>query len=122
MPHTLAIDETEGIITVSYTGECTLDELKAAVLEVTDSRDYRPSHHVLSDLRGCAIFLDPDRLPELARLFDERCADSTGKSALLLDTPHETALALLHQRNVAGARTTELFSTREAALAWLRSG
>jgi hypothetical protein len=115
------IDEDGGIIHITYTGECDVDELKTVIQEVIRSPDYRSSYHVLSDFRGCVVSCYPHRLPELARMFEKNYADSTGKSAMILDTPYQTAIAMPHQKNVEGTRVTKLFSTREAALSWLES-
>ena len=120
MPHTYAIDDEESIINVVFTGETTVDELKATVLEIARDPGYNPHYHMLSDLRLCDVTLTHADLTDFTRLFGEEFGSLTGKSAILLGTPHATALAMLHQEQVTDARTTDLFVTPEAAFAWLK--
>jgi hypothetical protein len=65
--------------------------------------------------------LTHDELTEFAQIFKERFASPTGKSAILMDSPHTTAIAMLHQQKTTEARRTELFTTHEAAMEWLNS-
>ena len=120
MPHTYAIDKEEGIIHVTFTGEIAVDELNAAALEITGNPDYKPQHHILNDLRHCTSTLTHGELTDFAHLFRERFVSRTGKSAILMDAPHTTALAMLHQQKTTGTRTTKLFTTHEEAVAWLK--
>jgi hypothetical protein len=120
MSHKFTIEEEEGIIHITFSGECAMDEVKTAVREITGDPNYKPQYDILTDLRDRVLAVNYDALDGLAHLFEERFGGSTGKSAILIDTPHETALAMLHQKKVAGTRTIELFSTRESALTWLK--
>jgi hypothetical protein len=120
MPFTCAIDEAEGIVHITYTGECSVDLIVSAVRAATGDAAYRDEFSTLNDFRNAVMSFTPDDLAEIARLTEEAYGHSTGKAAIVLDSPRETALAMLHQRNVAGMRTTRLFSTVESALAWLR--
>ena len=106
---------------MTFTGESTIDELKIAFHEITIDPNYKPQYHVLGDLRACVFTFTPAALNELAHLLKERLGGSLGKTAVLINTPRETALAMLHKDKMVGTRTIELFSTLEAALTWLKS-
>lgn len=119
MSFTYQFEEEEKIIYLTFKGECNLEEIKESVHQITGDPNYKPHFHILTDIRNGRLAFQPNALTELAQLFEERFGGSTGKSAMLLSSPRETAMAMLHQKKVS--RTIELFSTREAALIWLKS-
>jgi hypothetical protein len=121
MPHTYTIDKEQGIITVVFIGDTGADELRATAIEITNDPAYKPQHHILNDLRTCILTLTHAELIEFTRLFGEKFVSLNGKSAILMDAPHTTAIAMLHQQKTNEARTTKLFTTHEAAIAWLKS-
>jgi hypothetical protein len=52
MPVTLAPDVSLGIVRVSLTGKVTLDDLRRARVNLDRHPDYRPTMHLLTDIRG----------------------------------------------------------------------
>lgn len=114
------IDREEGIIHLTFTGESTIDEVKTAILDISNDPNYKPQYHILTDLRTCVLAFAPDALIELSHIFKERYSSSSGKSAFLIDSPHEAVIAMLYKKEVKEMRLVEVFSTPEAALTWLK--
>ena len=116
------IDDTEKIIYMSITGDCNLRDLETALLKLTNDKNFSPNYNLLNDLRKCKFKFRPKDLDRFFRIFIEKFSKGTGKSAVLLDTPRETAFSIIHQERMKDTREIQLFSTYEAALNWLQGG
>ena len=122
MQYEYKIDDEDKIIHQTFKGEFSMDNLKSAFMKVTNDPNFNPNYNILTDLRECIFNFLPKELESFIPIFKEKLAGSKGKSALLLDTPYETAISSLHQDEVKNTRSIRLFSTFEAAIIWLKSG
>ena len=120
--HSHSIDKKAGIVFVTLVGEVSVEEIQETVSEITSDTDFCSSMHLLTDLREFRFPSDPSELKRLIDTFRENFGESAGKEALIVESRRETAMAMLHKKNVAEFRNVEVFSTIEAALEWLNLG
>ncbi len=121
MAQNYIIDHKEEIIKISFIGENDKGDVMATLLEIIDDSKYKSHYNILTDLSDCSLSFNLTDLTEFSQLFEVKFSDSTGRSAIVINTPRETALAMLHRKNVEKTRKIRVFSTRKAALSWLRS-
>jgi len=122
MPHGHTVDREAGLARIVITGDCSLPDLVEVIRAVAADADFELTFDILTDARRCQFTLGPDDILALGETYGEIFAGTTGRSAIVVRTPRETALALLHQRCAGRVRPIQLFSKREAAMAWLRKG
>ncbi len=120
MDYEYSIDEESGIICQTFAGRCSFENLEAVLVQLCQDPRFDPDYDILTDLHACEFELGLEQVELFAQLFMDMFKESKGKSALLVDSPRETATSMIFQDMVTQARWVEVFSTREAALNWVR--
>ena len=121
MQYKYKINDKEGIIYQFYKGKIRINDLEAAILKLSKDRSFNPDYNILTDLRDCIFDFRPQDLEHFFKIFKEIFGKSRGKSAVILDTPIETAISTIFQDLVKTVRRIKIFSTYEAAIVWLKS-
>ncbi len=121
MKYEYKINDREKMIYQFYKGKLSIYDLESALLKLTDDSSFDPDYNILTDLRECKIEFRPEDLEQFVRVFKDKFGRNRGKSAILLDTPYETAISTIHQSMTSDIRRIQLFSTYEAAMNWLRT-
>ena len=119
MDYSYEIFDNLQVIREAYTGAIDIAFLKAAVAAVSADPQFSRRLDALTDFRGCQFLFSPDDLYEFRHVYLRICGQASSRSALVVDTPRETALCIVFKQQVAGCRDIEVFSTREAAEVWL---
>ncbi len=117
------VDEEDGILDATYTGEITLDDLHAHADAIALDQRFRRSMGCIADIRGACLednfetlsaFWDHIRPPELVR--------GRPKWAVVVDrTTSRDAIELLGEFAEGGPFSMRLFGNRTEANAWIRS-
>lgn len=113
--HSFLIED--GIAIERYGGHLTTEFVAEAMRKVATSLSISSSTPMLVDLSGCSLATDLLCGNELVTSHDS--LHSGGRTAILVDTPQSTALAVLFASRIK-ARTVRVFSTETAARRWLR--
>jgi len=121
MQYEYKINNKERIIYNYFKGILRVDELESAVLKLSKDSSFDPHYNILTDLRECLFELRPQEMEQFIRIFKEKFSKGKGKSAIIIDTPIETAISTIFQDLVKNVRRIQIFSTDEAAIAWLKS-
>ncbi len=120
MQYEYRIDDKNEIIYQSIKGECSTHDLETAVRKLTSDSAFSPHYAILTDLQECEFDFRSKGMEEFFQKFKDKFSDGEGKSALLVASPIETAIAVIHSKNVEGTRNIKVFSTYEAAMSWLK--
>jgi hypothetical protein len=118
--HEYRIDKDEETIYQTFWGKFSVDDLQKAVFEISSDANFNPDYNVLADLGECELEFVPSDMKIFFEGFKDRWGSRTGKSAILVNTANETALAMWHQRNTVNVREVQVFCTEEAAIGWLK--
>lgn len=118
MKHAYRIDSKRRFIDSRYEGEFDMDSFLSGFGAVTGDPAFDPDFDVLVDLSRCRLRVRPRDIPNISELYDAKYEGGRGRTAILLNDPMVTALAMLFQKRVR-SRETRLFSTREKAMEWL---
>ncbi len=119
MPATFAIHPERKRVVVTLSGTLSIADLEQVTMSLHDAPGFDPSFDVFTDARGVRLAIEPKEVPEFADFYCEYLASTTGCSALLMSTPRETTLALIHKHAVRRRRAIEVFQKKEAAVKWL---
>ncbi len=119
MAYSYEIDSPQNTIYLTFSGKVDLPELHELLSEVASNPEINSNRNFLTDLSRAELILTPGEMQGFASAFLEVFEGGTGRSALVLSTPVETALGMLHSENVNQTRQIEIFSTKKAALEWL---
>ena len=101
-----------------FTGEVRYRELRDWHLEIAEHADYDPSFNGIGDMRRADMKVSREELEALDHLNAER-GIVTGRWALLVDSPNETALAMVYSSVKKERHPMHYFSTAEAASEYL---
>ncbi|MBE2181241.1 MAG: hypothetical protein IAE97_12305 [Chthoniobacterales bacterium] len=119
MPATFDVHPERKRVDVTLSGTMSVADLEQITMALHDSPGFDPSFDVFTDAREVRFVIEPKEVMEFADFYCKYLASTTGRSALLMSTPRETTLALIHKHAVRRRRTIEIFQTQEAALKWL---
>ena len=120
MQHEYRIDDKEGIVYLSFRGECTIHDLETMLLSLTSDIAFSPDYDDFVDLREGELKFRPVEMLEFFQNFKDTFRRGRGKSVFLVDTPLETAISFIHRKTVEDAREVHVFSTYEAAMKCLK--
>ena len=112
------IDPELRLVIAWFTGEVEYEELLNWHLELAGHPDYHPDFSGVGDMRRASMQVSHEQIEALDRLNAERKI-VTGAWALLVDSPRETALAMVYSNVKAGRHPMHYFSTIEAASEYL---
>lgn len=117
------IDDKEKIIYICYEGKMTVDDLNNNYLKLMEDSRFNPNYNILTDGRKCEalIQVEPTEIAKHVQLIKENFGSCRIKNAILVDSPIETAIAVLFQDMAIEVREVEVFCTEEGALNWLKS-
>jgi hypothetical protein len=112
------IDSERRVVSARSAGKVTFEEMLAWHRELRDDDRYSKEFSGVADMRGATLLLSPDEVAAIAK-FNQDHDLTAGKWALLVDTPMETALAMIYGREAEGHHEMRVFATEEAASVWL---
>jgi len=113
-------DPQRNVLCHTITGEITMSRVAQALESLRAREDIGEQTRSLADLRQSTIGLTPKQLRDLVcQLEGDAAIQIRGRLAIVANRPSATALALLFTRYTAGYRECQVFSTIEAANAWL---
>ena len=112
------IDPELRLVIAVFSGEIRYPELRAWHLEIAEHPDYHPSFSGIGDMRRATMEVTREELEALDQLNAERGL-VTGMWALLVDSPNETALAMVYANVKKERHPMHYFSTVEAASEYL---
>ena len=119
MNYSYSISDDIRVIKAKYTGSIDIAFIKAAILALAKDPGFDPTFDTLADFRGCQFFITPDDLYAFRSFYLRVLGNAVSKTALVANTPRETALCIVFQHQIVGSQGIEVFSTLEAAEAWL---
>lgn len=119
MDYSYEIFDSLQVIKEVYTGAIDIAFFEATVAALSADPQFSRGLNALTDFRGCQFLFSPDDLYEFRHFYLRICGQASSRSALVVDTPRETALCIVFKQQAAGCRDIEVFSTREAAELWL---
>lgn len=91
----------------------------ALVEELWVDPAYERTMDVIVDFSGATLAMSPAQLDEFAGKFIHSDRSLIGRAAVIADKPLETALSLLIRDRMQGHQPISVFTTKEAALAFL---
>lgn len=119
MPATFDIRPEERRVVITLSGTLSIVDVEELTNSLRASPGFDPNFDFYTDARGVKFAIEPREVMEFAGFYCKHLASKTGRSALVLGTPRETSLGLVHKHAVQHGRTVEIFHTEEAALEWL---
>lgn len=114
-------DHQNGILLSRLEGIVTLKEVVDYIVATKENISYPRSLKILTDATGANMVFSPQDLV----VIEEENSKSIERydsitDAIVLESPRETALAILYQRLAENEKYKfQVFSTREAAIKWL---
>jgi len=109
----------ERAIAVRYAGKFTLAELLATAAQLLDDPRYSPEYDGLVDLTDLGVAAGIADFRALIEFVRGHGRVSRGRWAAVAATPVATACGLVYKQAMAPRQTFEVFSTPEAACAFL---
>jgi hypothetical protein len=106
-------------ISVRYEGKFTLAGLLETTARLLDDARYAPEYDGLVDLTDVGLGVEMTDLRALIGYVQAHARVSRGRWAAVTDAPLATACSLVYKRAMAPQQTFEVFSTAEAACAFL---
>lgn len=113
------IDQKEKMIYHFISGDCDIDDFENAANKLIGDENFDQQYNILNDLSRCRFKFRHENLDRFVQFFIEQFGSRTGKSAIVVESPVETAVASLFQKRVEETRKIHLFSTYKAAIDWL---
>lgn len=113
------LDEESEIVSLTVSGTCSIQELEHVMKTLLADKTINYEHDFVTDFRDCKFDFQPSDMTNFFQLFQPGSGGKKGRSAILVSRPLETAMMFMHRMKVANVRTAEIFSTREAGVAWL---
>jgi hypothetical protein len=122
VPITYSIDRENGCVIETWTGDVTARELAALWRRYIADPEVLALRRSLADLRNCRIVFTPDELSQLVtRIALPALQGRRWRTAIVLgDTSHFEMSRQFHAFAESYSQDS-VFSTLEAALAWLRA-
>jgi PAS domain S-box-containing protein len=114
----IEIDTRKKRIVVRPIGDITSRTIVESAADVVRHPLYDASFDGFIDLRGSRLHLSPEDIMSLVSSLDVSDQKPPTRTVVLTDSPRETALVMLFSQRFTG-HAIEVFSTDEAAIAWL---
>jgi len=122
VPIAYSIDREDGCIIETWTGDVTARELMTHWRRYLADPEVLALRRTLVDLRHCRILFTPAELSELvSRLVLPALHGMNWRTAIVLGDPAHFEMSRQYHAFAASYSQDSVFSTPEAALAWLRS-
>lgn len=121
MKFSYTIDPVQRIVFQRYDGPCSVDHVLECIRRVWADPAYSQTYACFVDLSTAvpqAAFEDLNRLIEFLR---HQPQTSDSRCAAITNSPMITACGLLYQKAMAGRQAFAVFSSPEAALAFLQA-
>ncbi len=109
----------ERSISVRYDGKFTLAELLATSARLMEDARYAPEYDGIVDLTRFGLGVETADFRTLINFVQGHARISRGRWAAIAETPLATAFGLVYRRAMAPRQTFEVFSTAEAACAFI---
>ncbi len=98
-------------------GEITMEGLLRAIAIIWADPDYSSNFGGVLDLRNANLLLNPTEIGELAKMLIADKSAATGRFALLVNKPFETALSMIFETKMKPKQEINVF-TEVANAAW----
>ena len=122
MPITYSIDREDGCVIETWTGDVTARELTAHWRRYLADPEVLALRRTLVDLRHCRIMFTAAELSELvARIVVPALHGMNWRTAIVLGDTNHFEMSRRYHVVAESYSQDSVFSTPEAALAWLRS-
>jgi hypothetical protein len=122
VPITYSIDHENGCVVETWTGDVTARELAALWHRYTEDPEVQALRRSLADLRHCRIAFTPEELSHLVeRIAVPALSGKRWRTAIVLGDPSHFEMSRQFHLFAESYSQDSVFSTPEAALAWLRS-
>jgi hypothetical protein len=113
------IDKKNKLVIAKMAGEVSFKELLGWHFELAAREEYEPAYSGIADMREANMQVTIENLQELVEINREQHLVS-GRWVCLVDTPTETALAMLYKNEKSDSHPMELFSSTQSASAYLQ--
>ena len=122
MPITYSIDHENGCVVETWTGDVTARELAALWHRYTEDPEVQGLRRSLADLRHCRIAFTAEELSQLvSRIALPALQGRNWRTAIVLGDPTHFEMSRQFHALAESYSKDSVFSTPEAALAWLRA-
>jgi hypothetical protein len=122
MPISYAIDRENGCIVETWTGDVTARELAAHWRRYLADPEVLAMRRTLVDLRNCRIVFTAAELSQLVeRIVLPALRGMNWRTAIVLGDPNHFEMSRQYHVVAESYSQDSVFSTLEAALAWLRA-
>ena len=122
MPITYSIDHENGCVVETWTGDVTARELMAHWRRYLSDPDVLALRRTLVDLRHCHIVFTASELAEMvSRVVLPAIQGRRWRTAIVLGDPSHFEMSRQYHAFAESYSKDSVFSTPDAALAWLRS-
>jgi hypothetical protein len=122
MPISYAIDRANGCIVETWIGDITAKELAAHWRRYLADADVLALRRTLVDLRNCRIAFTPAELSQLVeRLVRPALHGMNWRTAIVVGDPDHFEMSRQYHVVAESYSQDSVFSTPDAALAWLRT-
>ncbi len=119
MAHSVRIDSLRRLVVARFQGAIDFDDVMAWLESLHDMPDYHPAYMAVVDMRAISLKQSrAEKAEELARYMVDTHL-STGRWAVIVSGPVATALSVLYQTIASAQHPIGIFSTRDAAAAFL---
>ena len=115
-----SIDSQRQVIFQSFEGDFTVQQLIACIERLWSDPEYHRSFRGIVDLSAMGTGAIVLELPALLKFLKGNPRLSQGRWAAIATTPMATAASLLYRQDIAPEQTFGVFSTWEAACAFLQ--
>lgn len=117
------IRDEEHLICITQRGEHCISDMEAMFRCITESPNYRQDYDCLVDAREARFLFTDEELQgwSCREEYQRKTLSRKGRTAFVFNSPKETALGFLETNRNHGVRCCSVFSTLEAAYAWLRA-
>jgi hypothetical protein len=112
----------EGILEVIYDGKITIDDLLDYGKKIRTNETFPRNLKILTDATRANYTLSKEDISHLIERLERDIQNyNTVKSAFIHKSPRETALSMIleHEERIS-KYSHKIFSTREAAISWLK--
>lgn len=113
------IDNKNKLVVAKLAGDVTFKELLDWHFELAAREEYEPSYSGIACMRDANMQVSMENLQELVEINRENNLVS-GRWVCLVDTPMETALAMLYKSEKSDSHPMEVYSSTGAASAYLQ--
>jgi hypothetical protein len=114
------IDCEQRLIVSRCTGRFSLDALRTAVERLWADARYSSDYAGLVEITDSSAAIAVQDLRAFIRFVREHALRSQERWAVVTTSPLATACAMLYREAMVGRQEFQVFSTREAACAWLK--